>query len=926
MGNSTSQNPNVNTLGRLKTTNASNESTYRAKLVRLKTIQSTSYPLIRHKGDPDQKTPLDSDPSQKSSQTSDSPLDNSFTPQPASRISKPRFISQHTPQKRNRSTSNPRRAKFSNDTGNMFFSPDKSMKSKNSDTNIQLTRSKIQQLAQAAKQKNKRPLKLQRVPIEYKRLYYIFKNMKFKSMFDEGDILHEDDYYLLQLQHEHQEEFFTKNPNLKIKLNASPGFKSDKKPTFNNRKKAVKPVYKLSSGSKNRQNRTKKDIKEGENNILDILRPTQPEKKSKQISKVHNFLDVAFSKMTTLRTPRVSKEVEEFNKKAFGFLKSEKLSESNCLNDSIIDDQEYDFEDDSDSDKLSPRRNRKAQSIIQDFEFMDRSKPQSKVLDTDSVYEDDDTVKEHSIEADMKSNFLMPVSQAKKIHLIPKKEKSNSANKSFLDKTGSELEENPDHNWKKLKIQAALSAHSEYKNIEDMLFMEKLNKAKSEIYKFPDNSIFIGKLTFQPFNPDNFPPSMQTHYVNISAQKYQKSSKKGLRQSTRYTSPDPIIGSSQKKKQNLTGQNTSGLNLELHNYENEGYEPFETERSLMDISVASRRDLEKGNRRVRLGHISNTPSKVSNNYKEAAHQFSKWNSKTSNFSRSKSRHQEFHTPSRKQSNSHKHMLEEEFNFRRSQLGEESSIKSKYQHTAAKSIDRTPQASRNGPGIQIWKNGVIYEGYWRNDQFHTKGRFLDSKGNVFEGFWNYGVLDGKATFFGADSSSYIGEFKNDLQHGQGFYIFPDQTTYEGEFKKGKFHGQGNLMLENGLNYFGGFRKGKFNGEGTLRYSDGRNYNGQFKKGQKHGFGRFCWPDGRCYEGNYFKDEKHGFGEFEWAHNVYKGWWKKGKMHGNGELFQHGRLHLSSKWVDGHQINEFDKMNDSEEEDTDKVNIEVIKLRI
>jgi hypothetical protein len=58
-------------------------------------------------------------------------------------------------------------------------------------------------------------------------------------------------------------------------------------------------------------------------------------------------------KLESLRSPKdqLQSEVTEFNKKAFEFLKSENLSETNCLNDSIIDDQEYEFSDNEESDK-----------------------------------------------------------------------------------------------------------------------------------------------------------------------------------------------------------------------------------------------------------------------------------------------------------------------------------------------------------------------------------------------------------------------------------------------------------------------------------------------------------------------------------------------------------------------------------------------
>jgi hypothetical protein len=43
-------------------------------------------------------------------------------------------------------------------------------------------------------------------------------------------------------------------------------------------------------------------------------------------------------------------------------------------------------------------------------------------------------------------------------------------------------------------------------------------------------------------------------------------------------------------------------------------------------------------------------------------------------------------------------------------------------------------TREGRGKQIWPDGSLYEGFWRNDKANGKGRLIHSDGDVYEGDW------------------------------------------------------------------------------------------------------------------------------------------------------------------------------------------------
>ena len=42
--------------------------------------------------------------------------------------------------------------------------------------------------------------------------------------------------------------------------------------------------------------------------------------------------------------------------------------------------------------------------------------------------------------------------------------------------------------------------------------------------------------------------------------------------------------------------------------------------------------------------------------------------------------------------------------------------------------------RNGRGVQQWKDGSVYEGYWRNNLAYGFGRLIHADGDVYVGEW------------------------------------------------------------------------------------------------------------------------------------------------------------------------------------------------
>ena len=185
--------------------------------------------------------------------------------------------------------------------------------------------------------------------------------------------------------------------------------------------------------------------------------------------------------------------------------------------------------------------------------------------------------------------------------------------------------------------------------------------------------------------------------------------------------------------------------------------------------------------------------------------------------------------------------------------------------------------REGKGIQIWKDGSKYEGYWKNDMANGYGRMIHSDGDSYEGEWLNDLHNGYGIYYNADGSSFQGYWRKDKQHGKGKEICTDGSTYEGDYKLGMKWGKGLFKWNDGSQYEGDLIENDIDGFGKYLWTDGRQYIGNWKKNKMNGHGIFQWPDGRKYIGEYLNDKKHGKGEFFWPDGtIFKGEWVNGEI--------------------------------------------------
>ena len=81
---------------------------------------------------------------------------------------------------------------------------------------------------------------------------------------------------------------------------------------------------------------------------------------------------------------------------------------------------------------------------------------------------------------------------------------------------------------------------------------------------------------------------------------------------------------------------------------------------------------------------------------------------------------------------------------------------------------------NGKGRIIYKNGSMYDGYWKDNKYLGNGPVIDISG------------EGK----------FIGKWMNGKAAGMGTMEFNDGTHYEGLWSKGEITGHGVFTLKDG----------------------------------------------------------------------------------------------------------------------------------
>jgi len=210
--------------------------------------------------------------------------------------------------------------------------------------------------------------------------------------------------------------------------------------------------------------------------------------------------------------------------------------------------------------------------------------------------------------------------------------------------------------------------------------------------------------------------------------------------------------------------------------------------------------------------------------------------------------------------------------------------------------------RDGYGVQTFPDKARYEGDWKNNQAHGKGKFYHSNGDIYEGDWKHAKANGFGVYMASKGVKYQGEFTDDLQHGKGLETWPDGSWYEGSYKDGKKEGFGKYFFkETEAHYDGNWRNGNIDGFGKYVWKDGRTYEGEWVANKIEGKGKYTYPDGREYDGAYKAEKKHGYGVYKWPDGRrYEGDWIDGKQHGRGKVILPDGETREGKWKKGKMV--------------------------
>ena len=210
---------------------------------------------------------------------------------------------------------------------------------------------------------------------------------------------------------------------------------------------------------------------------------------------------------------------------------------------------------------------------------------------------------------------------------------------------------------------------------------------------------------------------------------------------------------------------------------------------------------------------------------------------------------------------------------------------------------------NGYGVYLWKDGIVYDGNWKNGKRNGEGTTIYVFGERYEGSWNDGkeYNGSKYNFDGKRMAEYVNgekidipditltqQYKDELvknvqkigcragncENGYGTFAYENGNIYEGDFKANNKSGYGTLYWTNGSKYEGKWENDNFNGQGTLYYANGnKKYKGNYKEGKREGKGIFYYEDGYEFMGT-------------WVDNLPY----------NGILFSASGL-MAGKYVDG-----------------------------
>ena len=112
--------------------------------------------------------------------------------------------------------------------------------------------------------------------------------------------------------------------------------------------------------------------------------------------------------------------------------------------------------------------------------------------------------------------------------------------------------------------------------------------------------------------------------------------------------------------------------------------------------------------------------------------------------------------------------------------------------------------RDGQGVCRWEDGNVYDGEWREDKRHGRGKFLIGEtGDEYVGEWKHGKADGYGVMTWVLGTRYEGLWRENRRNGFGTFYYLDGVIYRGEWVENKRQGSGTLHFPDGSMFIGHF---------------------------------------------------------------------------------------------------------------------------
>ena len=87
--------------------------------------------------------------------------------------------------------------------------------------------------------------------------------------------------------------------------------------------------------------------------------------------------------------------------------------------------------------------------------------------------------------------------------------------------------------------------------------------------------------------------------------------------------------------------------------------------------------------------------------------------------------------------------------------------------------------KDGKGILFSTDGIIYQGYWKEDKRNGRGRLILENGEIHVGEWKNYEQYGKHHY--ETGGIYEGQYHDGKMHGHGVFTQPDGQQYNGQYK-------------------------------------------------------------------------------------------------------------------------------------------------